>query len=84
MVESLPIVVALAVFGVLAIVAGIIVWRSAEKIVEDARRELEGMFGDQARLDGSAPSPIAARIAGAAFGGVGVVLVVVTVVLLIT
>ena len=84
MVDSLPVVLALGAFGLLAIVAGVIVWRSAERIVDDARRELEGMFGDRAGFEGSPPSPGAARIAGAGFVGVGVVLLVVAAVALIT
>jgi hypothetical protein len=82
-VDSLPVVVALAAFGILAIIAGVIVWRGAHRIVEDARRELEGMFGDRAGFEGAAPKPLTARIAGAGFAGVGVVLLVVAVVLLV-
>jgi hypothetical protein len=81
--DSLPVVIALAVFGLLAIIAGVIVWRGAERIVEDARRELEGMFGDRAGLQGSPPSSSAARIAGACFALVGVALVVVAAVILL-
>ena len=82
--DSLPIVVALAVFGLLAVVAGVIVWRGAQRIVDDARRELDGMFGSQPEFTGAPPSPLAARIAGAGFTVVGVVLLVVALVILIT
>jgi hypothetical protein len=83
-VGSLPVVVALAVFGLLAVIAGVIVWRGAERIVEDARRELEGMFGDRAGFEGAPPKPLAARIAGAGFVLFGTVLLAFAVVLLLT
>ncbi len=80
--DSLPAVLALAGFGILAIVAGVIVWRNAERIVQDARRQLQGMFGDQPGLYDTPPQPLGARIAGAGFAVVGVTLLVLGAVLL--
>ena len=81
--DSLPVVVGLAAFGILALIAGVIVWRNAQHIVEDARRELERMFGGQPGLSDEAPGPLAAKIAGGAFVVVGVAfLVIATVVVL--
>lgn len=82
-VDSLPVVVVLAAFGLIAVAAGVVVWRGAQRIVDDARRELEGMFGDRAGVTGARPGPLAARIAGAGFAAVGVVLLVVAVIALI-
>ena len=82
--DSLPVVVSLAAFGFIAIVAGVFVWRGAQRIVEDARRDLEDMFGEQAGLAASPPGPMAARIAGAGFVAAGVALLVVAVVAFIT
>ena len=82
--DSLPVVVSLAAFGLLAIIAGVLVWRGTQRIVEDAHRELERMFGERAGLKGSTPEPLTARIAGAGFAAFGLVLLLVAVVLLAT
>ena len=71
----------LAIVGVAAIVGGVVVWRSAETLVTDARHTLEGMFGDShPELFADKPDPRGARIAAIAFASVGVVLLAATVV----
>lgn len=68
--------VLLAVFGVLAVVVGVSVWRTAADVVTDARRTLQGMFGEQfPGLFQGEPDPRSARIGGVAFVVLGVLLV---------
>lgn len=68
--------IALALFGAGAFWLGIVVFRNAQKVVSDARKQLLGMFGDSMpALFTTEPKPTAARIAGLAFVVVGVTLV---------
>ena len=71
-------VIALVVFGVGAIALGVFAWRSAVKLVTDARHTLQAMFGDSfPGLFAEEPDPRGARIAGAAFILAGIALLVV-------
>ena len=75
----------LAVAGIGATLLGVFVWRSAKKLVTDARQTLHEMFGESfPSLFTEEPDPRSARIAGIAFVAVGVVLLVVAVVLLVS
>jgi hypothetical protein len=79
--QTIITVIALAVFGVGAIVLGIFAWRSAQKLVTDARHTLQAMFGDSLpALFTEEPDPRSARIAAVGFVAVGVVLLVLAVV----
>lgn len=79
--QNLIVVIGLTVAGVAAIVFGIVTWRSAKKLVTDARQSLLAMFGDSfPGLFTEEPDPRGARIAAIGFGVVGVALLVVAVV----
>ena len=79
--QTALIVIALVVFGGGAIALGVVAWRSAEKLVADARRTLEAMFGDSfPGLFAEEPDPRGARIAAVAFVIAGVALLVLAVV----
>ncbi|CAN5227419.1 hypothetical protein BH11ACT5_BH11ACT5_15650 [soil metagenome] len=70
--------IALALAGIAAVVGGIITWRTAKKLVVDARQTLLAMFGDSfPGLFTEEPDPRGARIAAVGFVGVGVALLVV-------
>lgn len=75
----------LALFGVGAVVLGLSVWRNAADVVTDARRTLQGMFGDQfpGLLTGE-PDSRGARIGAVAFGVLGAALLVIAGVLVAT
>jgi len=82
-VQNLIVVIGLTVAGVAAIVFGVVTWRSARKLVADARQTLLAMFGDSfPGLFTEEPDPRGARIAAIGFGLVGVVLLVAAVQLL--
>ena len=77
-------VIALVVFGIGAIALGIFAWRSALKLVTDARQTLQAMFGESfPGLFTEEPDPRGARIAAVAFAALGVVLLVFAVVVLL-
>ncbi len=77
--------VLLALFGVGAVVLGLSVWRNAADVVTDARRTLQGMFGDQfPGLFTGEPDSRGARIGAAAFGVLGAALLVIAGVLVAT
>lgn len=79
--QTVLVVIALVVFGVGAIALGIFAWRSAKKLVTDARQTLLGMFGDSfPGLFTEEPDPRGARIAAVGFIVAGVALLVVAVV----
>ena len=79
--QTLLVVIALAVFGIGAIALGIFAWRSALKLVTDARQTLKAMFGESfPSLFTEEPDPRGARIAAVGFVAVGVALLVVAVV----
>lgn|GEM_PF-6828126 len=81
--QNLIVVIGLTVAGVAAIVFGVVTWRSARKLVADARQTLLAMFGDSfPGLFTEEPDPRGARIAAIGFGLVGVVLLVAAVQLL--
>lgn len=70
--------IALALAGIAALVGGIVTWRTAKKLVVDARQTLVAMFGDSfPELFTGEPDPRGARIAAVGFALVGVVLLVV-------
>lgn len=82
--QPLFVALALAVFGVAAIALGFFAWRSAEKLMRDARQTLQGMFGDSLPgLFAEEPDPRGARIGGVAFIVAGVALLVVAGVVLL-
>jgi hypothetical protein len=77
-VPNLIAAIALALAGIAAIAGGIITWRTAKKLVVDARQTLIAMFGDTfPALFAEEPDPRGARIAAAGFVVAGVVLLVV-------
>lgn len=77
-------VTGLAVFGLAAVALGVFAWRSAAKIVTDARRTLVEQFGAAfPQLFTGEPDPRVARIAGAAIVVLGAAMLVVAAVLLI-
>jgi hypothetical protein len=68
----------IALVGVGAVALGVFAWRSAMKLVTDARHTLQAMFGDSfPGLFAEEPDPRGARIAGAAFILAGIALLVV-------
>ena len=70
--------IALALAGLAAIVGGAVTWRTAKKLVVDARQTLLAMFGDSfPGLFAAEPDPRGARIAAVGFVVVGVVVLVV-------
>ena len=70
--------IALALAGIAAVVGGVITWRTAKKLVVDARQTLIAMFGDSfPGLFTEEPDPRGARIAAVAFVVLGVALLVV-------
>jgi len=72
---------ALAVLGVVAILAGILTWRHADRITQDARRTLTDMFETQMPEVFAEPSsPRGAQGAGIGFAVLGVALIVVAIV----
>lgn len=76
--------IVLAVAGLGALALGISAWRSATKLVTDARQTLVQMFGDSfPGLFEQEPDPKGARIAAAGFMGVGVALLIVAAVQLV-
>ena len=77
-------VVVLAVSGLGALALGIFTWRSATKLVTDARQTLVQMFGDAfPGLFTEEPDPNGARIAAAGFMGVGIALLIAALVQLV-
>lgn len=74
----------LAPLGIALLVLGVSVLRNAEKVVTDARRQLEGMFGEsRPELFTGHPDPLAARIGGAAIAVAGAGMLVAAVVVLL-
>jgi hypothetical protein len=81
---TLIVVIGLVVAGVAAIIFGVFTWRSAKKLVVDARQTLVAMFGNSfPGLFTEEPDPRGARIAAVGFVGVGVALLVAAVVQLL-
>lgn len=82
--QNLVPAIVLAVAGLAALALGIFAWRSATKLVTDARQNLVQMFGDAfPGLFTEEPDPKGARIAAVGFMAVGVALLVVAVVQLV-
>jgi hypothetical protein len=76
-VQTLITAVVLAAFGIGAIALGVFAWRSAQKLVTDARQTLRAMFGESLPgLFAEEPDPRGARIGGAAFIVAGAALLV--------
>lgn len=78
-------VTGLTVFGVAAVALGIFAWRSATKIVTDARRTLVEQFGAAfPQLFAGEPDPRAARIAGVGILALGIAMLAAAVVLIVS
>jgi hypothetical protein len=76
---------ALAALGVVGILCGILTWRHADRITQDARRTLTDMFEAQMPEVFTEPSsPRGAQGAGIGFAALGVALIVVAIVAAVT
>lgn len=76
--QNIIVAIGLTLAGIAAIVGAFFTWRSAKKLVADARQTLIGMFGDSfPGLFTEEPDPRGARIAAVGFGLVGVAFLVV-------
>jgi hypothetical protein len=83
-VETWLAVTGLTVFGVAAVALGAYAWRSASKIVTDARQTLVDQFGAAfPQLFTGEPDPRAARIAGAGILALGIAMLAVAAVVLV-
>ena len=71
--QNLIVAIGLTIAGIAALVGAFFTWRSATKLVTDARQTLTAMFGDSfPGLFTEEPDPRGARIAAVGFGVVGV------------
>jgi hypothetical protein len=67
----------LIAFGLIALGSAVWLWRNATAVVADARRQLEGMFGEALPGVFDGPTdPLGPRIASGGAAAVGVVLLV--------